>query len=65
MKKPDQAIYRMALQLTQRAPEECVFTDDRELNLECARSLGLNCIHFESAGQLEHDLAALGVTAAM
>lgn len=63
-KKPDQAIYRMALQLTQRAPEECIFTDDRELNLECARALGLNCIHFENAAQLEHDLAALGVTAA-
>lgn len=63
-KKPDQAIYRMALQLTQRAPEECAFTDDRELNLECARALGLNCIRFESAAQLEHDLAVLGVTAA-
>ncbi len=63
VKKPDRSIYMMALQLTQRPPQECVFIDDRELNLECARSLGLNCLLFETASHLQHDLAQLGVVA--
>jgi len=61
VKKPDQGIYRVALQLTQRAPEECVFVDDRALNLECARALGIRTVLFENASHLEHDLTALGM----
>lgn len=61
VKKPDEAIYRMALDITQRRPEESVFIDDRSLNLECARDLGLHTITFENAAQLGTALAALGV----
>ena len=61
IKKPDEAIYRVALQMTQRVPEECVFVDDRALNLECARALGIRTILFESAAQLERELSALGM----
>ena len=61
VKKPDQAIYRMALQLTQRRPEECVFVDDRDLNLECAVTEGMHTIHYRSAGQLRKELTALGI----
>jgi putative hydrolase of the HAD superfamily len=59
--KPDQQIYRLALDLSQREPEECVFIDDRSLNLECARKLGLHTIQFLNAEQLERDLRTLGV----
>ena len=34
LRKPDPAIYRLALEVTQRAAEECVFIDDRPANLE-------------------------------
>ncbi|MHB8652990.1 MAG: HAD-IA family hydrolase [Terriglobia bacterium] len=61
VKKPDEAIYVLALQLTQRPPEECVFIDDRALNLECARWHGMNTIQFQNVSQLETDLRALGV----
>ncbi len=61
VKKPDEAIYRRALDISQQAPEECVFVDDRPLNLECARRLGMRTIQFESPAQLERDLCALGV----
>ena len=37
LRKPDEAIYRMVVQITQRTPEECIFIDDREVNLECPR----------------------------
>ena len=63
VRKPEEAIYRMAIDITQGAPEECVFIDDRSLNLECANLLGITGIRFTSAAQLESDLANLGVAA--
>ena len=64
VRKPDAGIYRMALEVTQRRPEECLFIDDRELNLECARQLGMRTVHFQNAAQLRQDLAASGVAVA-
>jgi putative hydrolase of the HAD superfamily len=61
VKKPEAAIYRLALQMTQCAPDEFVFIDDRAVNLECARQLGINTIQFRSATQLASDLRNLGV----
>ena len=63
VKKPDAAIYRLALQLTEQAPEECVFIDDRALNLEEARRVGMHTIQFQTAEQLACDLRELGVDA--
>lgn len=59
--KPHGQIYQLALDLSQRQPEECVFIDDRSLNLEGARRLGLHTIQFLNAGQLESDLRLLGL----
>ncbi len=59
--KPDPAIYRLALQVTQRAPKECVFIDDRALNLECARGMGMRTIHYQNAPQLRAELRNQGV----
>ena len=59
--KPDEAIYRRALQITQRAPEECLFIDDRSLNLECARQCGMRTILYQSPAQLRHELREAGV----
>ena len=62
LRKPDEAIYRTALQVTQREPSECIFIDDREVNLECPRELGLATILFRDAAQLRQDLQQNGVT---
>lgn len=61
VKKPDQAIYRLALQITQRTPGECVFVDDRDLNLECAVTEGMHTIHYQDPSQLRRELAGLGI----
>jgi putative hydrolase of the HAD superfamily len=61
VRKPDEGIYKLALEVTQRAPGESLFIDDRELNLECAKQLGMRTIHFQSAAQLRQDLAANGI----
>jgi len=61
LRKPDEAIYRLALQVTQEAPANCIFIDDREVNLECPRELGLNTILFRDAAQLRVDLTEAGI----
>lgn len=61
MRKPDEAIYRAALRITQRAPQECLFIDDREENLECPRVLGINTIHYQNLDQLRTELQENGV----
>ena len=61
LRKPDEAIYRAALNIMQRPAEQCLFIDDREVNLECPRELGLRTIHFEDAGQLRRELGENGV----
>lgn len=60
-RKPDEIIYKFALRVTQRPPEECVFVDDRPLNLESAKALGMGTIHYQNAAQLRGDLARYGV----
>ena len=61
VRKPHREIYQRALEITQTPPDECVFIDDRKLNVECAARLGLGTIHFQTAEQLTKDLAKLGV----
>jgi len=56
LRKPDEAIYHAALNIMQRKPDECLFVDDREVNLECPRELGLRTIHFQDAAQLRREL---------
>jgi len=61
LRKPDEAIYRTALNIMQRPAEHCLFIDDREVNLECPRELGMRTIHFHDAGQLRRELGENGV----
>ncbi len=63
VRKPDRGIYSLALKITQSAPEECAMVDDRGLNLECAKEMGMHTIQFQNVEQLREDLARLGVTA--
>jgi putative hydrolase of the HAD superfamily len=63
VRKPDVAIYTLALKITQRDAAECVLIDDRGLNLECAAELGMQTIQFQNVNQLRGELAQRGVTA--
>jgi putative hydrolase of the HAD superfamily len=60
-RKPEEMIFRVALEVTQRPPEQCVFIDDRALNLEAPRRLGITAIHYQNAQQLRCDLQKYGV----
>jgi putative hydrolase of the HAD superfamily len=59
--KPALRIYEMALAMSQARPESSVFIDDRERNLEPARSLGMRAIRFTDAPRLSQELERLGV----
>jgi putative hydrolase of the HAD superfamily len=60
-RKPEETIFRVALEVSQRPPEQCLFIDDRALNLESPRRLGMNTIHHQNADQLRSDLGKCGV----
>ena len=60
-RKPEEAIFRVALEVSQRPPEQCLFIDDRPLNLDSPRRLGMNVIHHQSAEQLRAELGKHGV----
>src|ERR1041385_2602067 len=62
IRKPDLAIYQMALQVAQRKAEEGLFIDDREVNLECPRELGFQTILYQDASQLRSALEQFGIT---
>lgn len=61
LRKPDPAIYRLAIEHFGVNPREMVFVDDLKPNIEGAESLGINGILFKSYEQLVRDLDKLGV----
>lgn len=61
LRKPEEGIYRLALDVTQQRPEECCFIDDRALNLEMARRLGMYTVEMDGLEKLREDLRKLGV----
>ena len=61
LRKPEEGIYRLALDITQQIADECCFIDDRALNLEMARRLGMHTIEMDHVQQLREDLQKLGV----
>jgi len=63
LRKPDQRIYKLALELTQHAPQECCFIDDRPPNVEGAAKAGFATVLMKDPQQLRRDLQALGVEA--
>lgn len=61
IKKPNDAVYALALQLTQLQPEACLFIDDRPLNVERARQFGMRTIHCTDPARLLDQMKEMGV----
>ncbi len=59
--KPEAKIYQEAIVRAQCDPEECFFTDDLAVNVEAARTHGMDAVQFFSAEQLERELQARGL----
>jgi putative hydrolase of the HAD superfamily len=61
IRKPDERIYRLALELSQHTAEECCFIDDRPVNIEGAAKVGMRAVLLKDPAQLRRDLQELGV----
>jgi glucose-1-phosphatase len=59
--KPDRTIFERAVEAAGCRPEECFYTDDIAAYVEGARSIGIDAVQFESAAQIERELAARGI----
>ncbi|MGD0708773.1 MAG: HAD family phosphatase [Anaerolineaceae bacterium] len=59
MAKPDQRIFQLITERLGVRPPEAVFIDDFSVNIDGARSAGLNAIHFRSHDQVLQELGAL------
>jgi len=62
LRKPDEALYRLALEVTQRPAEQCLVIDDRPLNLENSRKLGMQTVHYQNPAQLRAELERHGIS---
>ena len=63
MAKPDPAIYKLTLDQLGTRPEETLFIDDKEVNIDAAAKLGMPGILFSTIEQLRRDLIATGLDA--
>lgn len=59
MRKPNQDIFLHVLNSLGRAPKEVVFVDDRAINTEAAKALGMKTILFKSPNQFKNELKLL------
>jgi putative hydrolase of the HAD superfamily len=59
--KPQPEHYRRALDISQSSANSCVYIDDRPMNLEVARILGMKTILFKNTKGLKEELQGLGV----
>lgn len=58
-RKPDVKMYTAVLEKTSSQPSQCVFIDNKEVNLAPARKLGMQAILFKDPAQLTEDLQKL------
>ena len=60
LRKPDADIFRMAIDISQTAPQHSLYIDDRKMFVEVAQSLGLNGIHYQGLESAKKQLAIFG-----
>jgi FMN phosphatase YigB (HAD superfamily) len=63
MAKPEPAIYRLVLEKLGTEPAETLFLDDKQLNVDAARALGMQALVFSNIDKLRTDLIAAGLDA--
>ena len=59
MIKPDPNIYKLLIKTYELTPQNTVFIDDKRVNVEAAKELGIQGIHFKNASKLREDLRKL------
>lgn len=60
-RKPFNEIYDVCLNRYNISPENAIFIDDNQKNIEAANKIGINGIHFKNPEQLQHDLKLFNI----
>lgn len=61
VKKPFPEAYKQVLEKLKVKPEECVFIDDKERNIEGAKAIGMQTILYRNLDSLKISLGKLGI----
>lgn len=61
LRKPDEDIYRLALDVSQARADQVVYVDDRLMFVEVAQGLGIRSIHHRGLESTRSALASLGL----
>ena len=60
--KPDERLYRLALERFGLRPEESLFIDDAQANVEGARAVGMAALRFDGdVGRIRAEMKKLGL----
>ena len=59
--KPDEKIYRRAIELAGLPPEKIFFTDDMQGHIDAARKLGIDAVQYTTTESLWDELRKRGV----
>lgn len=59
--KPSPQFFHKTLAILDVQPEECVFIDDMQQNVDATKSLGITSVLFKDAKQLERALSRLKI----
>ena len=59
--KNGKVIFELILEKLDAKPEQCIFIDDVQGNLDIAKSLGIDTIIFKNSDQLEKELKLLDI----
>ncbi len=62
LRKPDEDIYRLALNMVQTQPQHCAYVDDRPLFVEVAGKLGMRALHHKGLDSTRQSLESLGLS---
>lgn len=58
-RKPDPPIYHLTLERVGLEPEQCIFIDDMEINIDAANEIGIHGVHFRDTAQARAEVHAL------
>jgi len=59
--KPNKEIFSIILEKLDAKPMECLFIDDKEININTATGMGMNAILFKGQSDLEKALKKIGI----
>jgi len=61
LRKPDHAIWKLALDLAQVTSSQSIYIDDREMFVDVARDLGFTAVHHTSLANTKEQFRSLGL----